>query len=111
MCFDSLPVAQYPVTEITSLKALMDKDLLTPAKAAKLKGVSRTAIYSAIAERRLKHTRVLDRLAIRKADLLSWTPVRYAGRPKGIPMTAEAKSRLSASQRQRWARQKQQKAR
>lgn len=88
----------------------MDKDLLTPDKAAKLKGVSRTAIYSAIAEGRLKHIRMLGRLAIRKADLISWTPARYAGRPKGIPMTAEAKVRLSASQKQRWARHKKEKA-
>ncbi len=77
----------------------MDKDLLTPDDAAKLKGVSRTAIYAAIAEKRLKHIRVLGHLAVRKADLLSWTPARYAGRPKGIPMTDEGKARVNSGEK------------
>jgi len=75
--------------------------------AAKLKGVSRTAIYSAMTEGRLKYVRVLGRLAIKKGHLLAWTPVRYAGRPKGIPMTDEAKTRLSESQKLRWEKRKQ----
>ncbi len=79
----------------------MDDDLLTPAEAAKFKGVSKTAIYSAIAEGRLKHIRVLGRLAVKKEHLLAWTPVRYAGRPKGRPMTDEGKARLSESQKRR----------
>ncbi|MBV9865371.1 MAG: helix-turn-helix domain-containing protein [Abitibacteriaceae bacterium] len=84
----------------------MDHDLLTPAQAAQCKGVSRTAIYSAIAEGRLKHNRILGRLAIKREHLLAWSPMRYAGRPKGKPMTDEAKARLSESQKRRWSQHK-----
>lgn len=91
---------------LTKYESTMDNDLLTPAEAARLKGVSRTAIYTAIAEGRLKHSRVLGRLAIERAHLLAWTPMRYAGRPKGIPMTDEAKALLSESQKRRWVRRR-----
>lgn len=86
----------------------MENDLLTPHKAAKLKGVSRTAIYSAIAEGRLKHIRILGRIAIKREHLLAWTPLPYAGRRKGTPMSDEAKSHISEGQKRRWAERKQQ---
>lgn len=85
---------------------MSEQDLFTPDQAAKFKGVSRTAVYSAIAEGRLKATRILGRLAVKKSDLLAWTPVRYSGRPKGIPMSAGAKARLSTSQKHRWKQRK-----
>lgn len=92
----------------------MQESLLTVREAASSKGVTRTAIYAAIAEGRLPHTKVLGRIGIREADLSAWTPMRYGGRPGtkgrggrpvGHPMSAEAKARLSASQKARWARQ------
>ena len=85
----------------------MGKKLLTPAEAAQLKGVSRSTIYSAIAEGRLKHTRVLGRLALQEVDVKAWTPIRYGGRPSGIPMSQEARDRISEAQKRRWKRRKQ----
>jgi len=80
--------------------------LFTPDEAARLKGVSRTAIYSAIADGRLAHTRVLGRLALREADVVAWTPRPHSGRPKGIPTTDETKTRMSEAQKRRWAARK-----
>ena len=79
--------------------------LLTPDEAAKLKGLSRTAIYSAIAEGRLAHTRVLGRLALREADVLAWHSHR--GRPKGVRISDEVRARMSKAQKRRRAREKQ----
>ena len=84
----------------------MDNDLLTPKEAARFKGVSRAGVYSAIAEGRLQYIRILGRIAIKREHLLAWTPVRYAGRPKGKPMTGVAKERLSESQKRRWLQRK-----
>jgi excisionase family DNA binding protein len=81
--------------------------LLTVAQAAQLKGVKRATIYSAIAQGRLAHQRVLGKLAVREADIRAWMPRPHAGRSKGKPMSAEAKARISASQKQRWAALKQ----
>lgn len=89
-----------------------ESSLLTPGQAADLKGVSRPTIYSAIAQGRLPHVRVLGRLALREADVLVWEPVRYAGRPgapgrggrpRGTPATEATRQRIAAKQRQRWA--------
>ena len=84
----------------------MKQDLLTVPEAATLKGVTPAAIYTAIAEGRLPHQRVLGRLAVSKADILKWTPVYHAGRRKGTPMTAETKARLSEKQKKHWADRK-----
>lgn len=84
----------------------MTQKLLTAAEAAQLKGVSRAAIYSAIAEGRLPHQRVLGRLAVREADVLAWMPQPYSGRRKGTPMSPEAKARISEGQKRRWAKRK-----
>ena len=81
---------------------------LTPAEAAKLKGVSRAAIYAAIADGRLAHIRVLGRLALRTADVLAWTPTPHSGRPKGIPVSPETRARMSAAHKRSWERRKQQ---
>ena len=83
-------------------------NLLSVSQASELKGVSRAAIYSAIARGRLRHQRVLGHIGVRRADVLAWMPVGYkGGRPKGTPMSDEAKARLSQSQKRRWARQRQ----
>ena len=86
----------------------MKGKLLTVTQAAKLKGVSRTAIYTAIAQKRLRHTYSLERLVVREADILAWDAKR--GRPVGKPMNEEHKARISVAQKQRWARRKQKKA-
>lgn len=85
-----------------------DQQYLTPDEAARLKGVSRTTIYSAIADGRLPHTRMLGRLALRKADVLAWVPRRYTGRPKGIPASAETRERMSQAHKRWWAKRKEQ---
>ena len=60
-----------------------DHDILTPAQAAKLKGVSRTAIYNALADGRLQGVRVLGRIGIARNVLKSWQPQARVGRPQG----------------------------
>ena len=86
----------------------MKHKLLTVAEAARLKGVSRAAIYGAIARGRLPHRRILGHIGLREADILAWVPLGVkSGRPKGTSMSAEAKARISAGQKRRWARQKQ----
>lgn len=86
-------------------------ELLTVRQVADLKGVSRSAVYTAIEEERLPSTRVLDRVAVREADATAWQPVRYAqragakghgGRQTGFTMSDKAKEKLSASQKARW---------
>ncbi|HEY0076117.1 MAG TPA: helix-turn-helix domain-containing protein [Abditibacteriaceae bacterium] len=91
----------------------MSDELITPAEAAQLKGVSTAAIYGAIKEGRLPHTRVLRRIGLCRADVLAWEPRSYAGRPgakggkpKGTPTSKETKRRISEAQKRRWARQK-----
>lgn len=79
---------------------------LTPGEAAKLKGVSRTTIYSAIATGRLPHVRLLGRLALREADVVAWTPFQSIGRPPGIPISEETKARMSAAHKRRWEQRK-----
>ncbi len=81
-------------------------DLLTPAQAAEFKGVSRTAVYSAIAENRLPCVRILGRLALKKSDLKAWKPVRYAGRSKGFTISPEIRARMSQGAKQMWKKRK-----
>lgn len=92
------------------------KKLITPQEAAKLKNVSRPAIYSAIAEGRLPSVRVLGRIGVREADVLAYQPVKSqarpngirgrGGKPKGILQSAEAKQKMSEAQKRRWALRK-----
>jgi len=84
----------------------MKAKLLTPAEAAALKQVSRAAIYAAIADGRLPHKRVLGRLALWEKDVIAWTPAPHSGRRKGIPMSQEAKARISQGQKNRWVQRK-----
>ena len=80
-----------------------DQDILTPAQAAKLKKVSRTAIYNALADGRLRGVRVLGRIGIAREVLKAWQPQARVGRPQGKPMSAESKEKLSEAQKRRWA--------
>ena len=92
----------------------LDK-LITPAEAARRKGVSHPTIYSAIADGRLPGVHVLGRLALREDDVEAWEPINYAGRPgvkgrggrpRGTPATPETRARLAEAQRHRWAKEK-----
>lgn len=91
----------------------MSAKLLTVAEAAKLKGVSRSAVYAAIADGRLPHVLILGHMGVKESDVRAWEPVKYAGRPgrkggrpTGTPVSAETKEQISESQRKRWAKQK-----
>ncbi len=81
--------------------------LLTPAEAAQIKGVSRSAIYAAIADGRLPHSRVLGRLGLRESDVKAWVPRQDVGRPPGTRQECGVRARISASQKRSWARRKQ----
>lgn len=83
----------------------MKQRLFTIAQAAKHKGVSRTAIYNAIKEKRLKAVEVLGKPAIRESDLMMWEA--RPGPQKGIKRSQEVKARMSKSQKARWAKRKQ----
>ena len=69
-----------------------DNDIVTPAQAAKLKGVSRTAIYNALGDGRLQSVRILGRIGIARSVLKAWQPQAQVGRPIGRPMTEKAES-------------------
>lgn len=83
-----------------------DHDILTPAQAARLKGVSRTAIYNALTDGRLRGVRVLGRIGIERGVLRAWQPQARVGRPAGRPMTSEQKATIAEAQKRRWARLK-----
>ena len=78
---------------------------LTPAEAATLRGVSRAAVYKAVEQGRLPHRIILSRIAVRESDVLTWADSgARPGRPKGIPMSADAKAIVAQAQRRRWAK-------
>lgn len=54
-------------------------EYLTPKKAAEIKGVSVQAIYKAIERGLLPSVRVLDRVALRPADVDAYQPGSYNG--------------------------------
>jgi predicted DNA-binding transcriptional regulator AlpA len=80
-------------------------DYLTISQAARLKKVSRSALYDAINQKRLASTTILGRVVVLRADLLAWTPRR--GRPPG-PLSDQHKARLSQALKRRWAERKKQ---
>ena len=54
-------------------------DYLTPKQAAERKGVALPTIYKAIERGLLPSVRVLDRVALRVADVDAYTPGSYGG--------------------------------
>jgi hypothetical protein len=77
--------------------------LLTAADVARMKGVSRTLVYNAMNKGKLAYIEILGRRAIKESDARKWKPPgRITGRPKGIPMSEEAKARISEGLRKRW---------
>jgi excisionase family DNA binding protein len=93
----------------SSMRLSPQDDLISVSEAARLKEVTRSAIYIAIREGRLPHIMVVGHYALRKADVLAWTPQRYTGRQKGLPLKSETKARISDSQKRRWAQRRQKK--
>ena len=89
------------------MNSATSQELISVSEAATLKSVTRSAIYTAIREGRLPHVRVVGHYALHKADVLAWTPQPSKGRQKGVPLKPETKARISASQKQRWAKRKQ----
>lgn len=81
--------------------------VLTVGEVARLKGVTRAAVYAAIAQGRLSSLRILGRICIAESDAKVWLPVRWSGRSPGIPMSADAKRRIAASQKRRWQQRQQ----
>lgn len=79
------------------------KDFLTVSQAAELKEVSRNAIYDAIKRKQLPSSKVLERTAIRRKDLLAWD-VR-PGRPPGA-LSKQHKARISAALKASWDERK-----
>ena len=84
----------------------MISKLITVAEAAQLKGVSRTTIYNAINDGRLKSQRVLVHVALSHSEVERWQPSATTGWPKGKRVSEEAKAKISESQKQRWKRRK-----
>lgn len=81
----------------------MKHDLLSVSQAAALKGVTRSAVYAAIERGALPHEMILGHIAVHEADVQAWVPVGHkAGRPRGKPMSEEAKQRISQGQKRRW---------
>lgn len=87
-------------------RLFMKLKLLTAAEVANLKGVTKAAVYAAIAGGRLPHQHVLGRIAVRETDALAWKPTPHVGRRKGAQLSDEAKSRISQAQKRRWAQRK-----
>jgi excisionase family DNA binding protein len=85
----------------------MKQERLTVSQAAKLRGVSRTAIYSAIARQSLSAHLDLGRWVVMKKDLLAWDAAKNRGRKKGRAISVEHRANISAAQKARWAKRKQ----
>jgi len=63
--------------ETTSEAGSPNAVYLTPKEAAEKKGVSVAAIYKAIERGQLSSERVLNRVAVRTADIDAWQPAGY----------------------------------
>lgn len=84
----------------------MELELISVTEAAACKGVSRSAVYKAIADGRLKSQRVLGRLALRESDVEKWRPAPSPGRRSGSKLSEETKARIAEAQRQRWTKKR-----
>jgi len=84
----------------------MDDDYLPVNQVAKLKGISRNAVYKAVSEGRLASVRIVG-IAIKRADAELWVPKSRVGRRVGKPTSEEAKAKISEAQKARWQKRKQ----
>jgi predicted DNA-binding transcriptional regulator AlpA len=89
----------------------MKQTVLTINEAAALKGMSRTAIYSAIARKKLPRRYFKGNLVVWEDDLLAWDAGKSkGGRPKGQSMSEQHKAQLREAQKRAWARRRQQRS-
>ena len=82
----------------------MKQKRLTISQAAKLCGVSRSAVYAAIERKTLRAQWDLGRLVVTEKDLEEWIANKgTGGRKKG----QKHRAKLSAARKADWARRKQ----
>ncbi len=65
------------------------EDLITQAEAARLRGVSREAIYGLVARRKLQVIEIGGQKFVRRSDVENYTP-EIGGRPISAAATAPA---------------------
>jgi excisionase family DNA binding protein len=82
----------------------MGLGLITVSEAAVRKGVSRWAIYKAIADGRLRSQKELGKVALREKDVDKWQPAPSRGRRSGSRLSEETKGKISRSLLQRKAK-------
>ena len=79
----------------------------TVPEAARLTQLSASAIYAAIAQQRLAKKYRQGNLVVSEEDVRNWEATRkQRGRRKGFAASEEHKAKISAAQRQRWAKRK-----
>ncbi len=75
------------------------EDLITQAEAARLRGVSREAIYGLVARRKLQVTEIGGQKFVRRSDVENYTP-EIGGRPATVASskaaTQPARERIAA---------------
>lgn len=87
----------------------MKHQLLSVSEAARLRGVTRAAVYSAVARGVLPHQRMLGHIALKETDVKAWIAANVtAGRPAGTRLSKAAKERISQANKANWARRKKQ---
>jgi excisionase family DNA binding protein len=96
----------FPLSQSAVAQGSVAVEELTPRQAAELKGVTRSAIYKAVAEGRLRHHMRLDRIALLAVDVEAWEPSPHIGRPPGIAMSESARANISVGQKRRWKTRK-----
>lgn len=84
----------------------MNDDYLSVTEVAKLKDVSRNAVYKAVQEERLASRRLVGVVAVKREDAVAWVPKARTGRQKEIATTEATKAKIAASQRKRWQQRK-----
>lgn len=84
----------------------MAEKLLTISAVARIKGVSRTTVYNAIASGRLTNLNSEGPPVLREIEVNAWVPERAGGARNVSPMSKAAKERLSESQKRRWEKRK-----
>jgi|GEM_PF-2088205 len=82
------------------MKPVHDYDaFVSLPEAAKIKQVSRQAVYDAIKAGHLPSQTILGRTVVRRSDLQSW---KIVGRRNGKPLSAEHKAKMSKSLKLAW---------
>ncbi len=74
------------------------EDLITQAEAARLRGVSREAIYGLVARKKLEVIEIGGQKFVRRSDVESYTP-EIGGRPITVAATQPANGAKKASKK------------